>query len=114
MVSRISEYDKPLPHPHVASYPDMSEPPFIVPEVFIQAGALQGTANILMVGPTYFMSASTDHKYDGALLRLKEARDQSFHDSAKEYSLSEKSDAPRGRRSTVIPAPSYPSAVLKS
>ena len=92
----------------------MSEPPFIVPVVFIHAGALQGTANILMVGLTDFMSASTDHRYDGALLRLKEARDQSFHDSAKEYSLSEKSDAPRGRRSVVIPAPLYPSAVLKS
>ena len=45
----------------------MSEPPFIVPVVFIHAGALQGTTNILMVGPTDFMSASTDHKYDGAL-----------------------------------------------
>ena len=114
MLSRTAELNIPLPHPHVASYPDLSEPPFIVPEVFIQAGALQGATNNLMVGPTDFMSASTDHKYDGALLRLKEARDQSFHDSAKEYSLSEKSDAPRGRRSTVIPAPSYPSAVLKS
>ncbi len=67
-----------------------------------------------MVGPIDFMSASTDHKYDGALSRLKEARDQSFHESAKEYSLSEKSDAPRGRRSTVIPAPSHPSVVSKS
>ena len=92
----------------------MSEPPFIVPVVFIHAGALQGATNNLMVGLTFFMSASTDHKYDGALSRLKEARGQSFHDSAKEYSLSEKSDAPRGTRSTVIPAPSYPSAVLKS
>jgi len=92
----------------------MSEPPFIVPVVFIQAGALQGAANILIVGPTDLMSASTDHKYDGALLRSKEARDQSFHESAKEYSLSAKSDAPRGKRSTVMPAPLYPSSVLKS
>lgn len=98
----------------IDSYPDVRLPPYSEEEVFIQAGADQGTTIIFRYCVTDLISARVDHRYEGALFKVKDPSEESFQVSSKVYAEAERSDAPNGTLITDSAAEEAPSVGSKS